>query len=75
MRALAALVLLTLLSGCAPAVWQHDPPLTQRELDHDWARCVVMGQQASAGTEGFMGLAMFMQERDTCMRGEGWTKL
>jgi hypothetical protein len=76
MRILKTLVLLPLLSACAhPTVWQHDPPSTQRQLNHDMARCNVMASQASAGTDGLMGLAMFMQEKDMCMDGEGWTKV
>jgi hypothetical protein len=76
MRTLKASILLALLSGCAhPTIWQHDPPLSQRELNHDMAHCNVMANQASAGTDGLIGLAMFMQEKDMCMDGEGWTKV
>lgn len=68
------LLLLPLLSACQkPVVWEHDPPSTQRELNRAGAKCNVMASQASAGVDGLMGLAIFRNEHDMCMSGEGWT--
>lgn len=70
------IVVLLLLSGCAQhTYWRHDPPLSDREFKHDLVRCNVMGNQMSSGTGGLMGLAIFEQQRDMCLEGEGWTRV
>lgn len=67
-------VLLTLCCCVKPPVWNHEPPVTQVKFKHDLARCNVMGRQMASGAEGFYGLALFMQERDMCMEGEGYVQ-
>lgn len=70
-----ALLATSLLCGCAEReVWVHDPPVSHQQMSRDNARCNVMASQASAGADGLWGLAMFKQEKDMCLEGEGWTK-
>ena len=83
---LALIALSVLFSGCAAFqrptyAYKDGTPMEgmRQQFSGDWAYCVAQGNQGSTGyTSDFGGqatqLGAFMNLRDACLQGKGWTR-
>ena len=72
MRRVFVLVALLLLSGCAGQMVFGKPNTSKQQFYADQSFCNERAQITSSGTDGLMGLAMFMQAKQMCMAGKGY---
>ena len=71
---IAALTALLCLPACSVPGYHHeDGPVGPQTFQGDLSYCNAMANGSDRG--GWMGLAMFMQAKDQCMAGRGYSRI
>lgn len=74
-KPLIATVLCAFLCGCVGQMTfstDDGRPVSERQFAADQSYCNAQAQAATGLTQGLMGVAILMQQKQICMRGKGY---